>query len=683
MSFISSAPVRRLAALLPVAALVLLQGCGGSGRATANQNVTASTAISVTASGTTILQPGGTVTLTATVGTDPNNQGVTWTLSGVGTLSDVTTTKVTYTAPAAGTVVGSVGVVITATGVHDTTQAASGTVRVQGTPVLQSNTFFPGNVSTAYGAAVSVLGGLAPFTYEISSTTPLPPGLALCTTSCASLAYTTITGTPTTVGSYPFTVKVTDSNSATSTVDLTLVINAATACLVNGQFAHLETGFTSGRLFVAAGSFGVVTAGTVTGHQDEGAATVVDEPVTGTCTTRSSNNGTLTITGTKRSPTYNYALTIGLDKARTQLMNGGDISSSTGQMLKQDATAFNATALAGDWAFGVLGSYAPAGTTAGQRVGVAGRLTVDVAGAVTAGRLDANTSPLTTAASFIGTMSPPDITTGRGTLTFTGGAGYKFVYYVVNANKLFLVRTDNTGGAPQLAGTMTRQALPYSGASLSAQGIFSLWGAYGSDTPHATLALGRVSGATATDLYTGTLQVDIDVADRSTTTLGKTYTGAPYAVDMLGDGRATLSYTDSAAAAHSYVIYLDGQDDGYVVETTGTHGTAGLLEAQMAGPYSYTLPGLFVSGTQYPQDAGPLTLAPHLGISAGSFADSTGNNYVSGAVAFDVAGGRGVGTLTVAGSQGYVTSYVVNAGAVRMMRLGYLLRAPTIEFVGD
>lgn len=680
MSFISSAPVRRLAALLPVAALALLQGCGGTGRAATTPNVTASQQISVTASGTTVLQPGGTVTLTASVVTDPSSQGVTWALTGVGTLSDVTSTKVTYTAPAAGTVSGAVSVLITATGVHDTTQTASGTIRINGSPVLQASTFFPGNVGTAYGAAVSVLGGLAPFTYEVSSSTPLPPGLSLCTTNCKSVGYTTVTGTPTTVGTYPFTIKVTDANSATSTVDLSLTINAATACLVNGQFAHLETGFTGGRMFVAAASYNVVSTGTVSGHQDQGAATVVDESVTGTCTTRTSNNGIITITGSGRSPQYNYALTIGLDKARTQLMNGGDSSSSTGQMLKQDPTAFNAAALAGDWAFGTIGSYAPVGKVTGKRIGVAGRLTVDAAGAVTAGRLDASSS--TGATSFIGTMGAPDAN-GRGTLSITGGASYKFIYYVVNANKLFIVQTDNTGGAPQLAGTMTRQALPYSGASLSSQGILSLWGAYGSDTPHASLALGRLSGATATDLYTGTLQVDMDVADRASATLAKTYKPAPYAVDVLGDGRATFSFTDSASAAHNYVLYLDGQDDGYVVETTGSNGTAGLLEAQMAGPYSYTLPGLFVSGTQYPQDPGPLTLAPHLAISGGSFSDSTGNNYVSGVVALDPVVGRAVGTFSVAGSSSYIIGYVVNGGAVRLLRLGYLLRAPTLEFVGD
>ena len=681
MSFNSSAPIWRLAALLPVAALTLLQGCGGSGRAQATPTVTASQAIAVTASGTTILQPAGTVTLTANVVTDPNKQGVTWALSGVGTLSNITSTKVTYTAPATGTVIGAVGVVITATGVHDTTQVATATVRVNGTPVLQSNTYFPGNVGTAYGAAVVVQGGQGPFTWAVSSGS-LPTGLALCTTNCVDLSYTTFTGTPTVEGTFPFQIKVTDANSVAATVDLTLTINAATACLANGQFAQLETGFASGRPFVAAGSYTVNSTGTVSGHQDQGAATVVDESVTGTCTTRTSNNGTLTIKGTKRSPVYNYALTIGLDKARTQLINGGDLSSSTGQMAKQDATAFNATALAGDWAFGALGSYAPSGLNAGQRVGVAGRLTVDVAGAVTAGRLDANTSTAATATSFIGTMSAPDAN-GRGTLTFTGGAAFKFVYYVVNANKLFLVQTDNTGGAPQLAGTMTRQALPYSGASLSAQGIFSLWGAYGNETPHASLALGRLSAATATDLYSGTLQVDVDVADRSSSRIGKTYTAAPYAVDALGDGRATFSYTDSTATLHSYVLYLDGQDDGYVIETTGTHGAAGLLEAQIAGPYSYTLPGLFVSGTQYPQDAGPMTLAPHLGISAGSIADSTGNNYVNGLLAYDPVGGRGVGYITVAGGQSYVTTYVVNAGAMRMLRLGYLLRAPALEFIGD
>jgi hypothetical protein len=186
-----------------------------------------------------------------------------------------------------------------------------------------------------------------------------------------------------------------------------------------------------------------------------------------------------------------------------------------------------------------------------------------------------------------------------------------------------------------------------------------------------------------TSATTGTLHVDMDVADRDTLTLAKSYTGAAYSVDVIGDGRATLSYTDSTSTVHNFVLYLDGQDNGYVVETTGTHGTFGLLEAQIAGPYNYTLPGLFVSGTQYPQDAGPLTLAPHLNISGGSIADSTGNNYINGLFAYDPVTGRAIGTLTVAGGQSYATAYVVNASTVRIMRLGYQLRASSIEFVGD
>ncbi|MFM2288489.1 MAG: hypothetical protein RL684_1632, partial [Pseudomonadota bacterium] len=208
LSFISSAPVRRLAALLPVAALILLQGCSSSGRAAANPTVTASAAISVTASGATDLQPGGTVTFTASVLTDPNSQGVTWSLTGPGALSSVSSTKATYTAPAAGVVIGSDSVVITVTGVHDTTQVASGTIRLEGTPVLQAATFFPGNVGTPFGAAISVLGGKSPFTYELvnGTTQILPPPLVLCTDKCISLPYTTITGTPNAVGTYPFTI---------------------------------------------------------------------------------------------------------------------------------------------------------------------------------------------------------------------------------------------------------------------------------------------------------------------------------------------------------------------------------------------------------------------------------------------------------------------------------------------
>jgi uncharacterized protein YjdB len=82
--------------------------------------------ISVTTSPTSAtVQAGGTQQFTATVSNDPSNKSVTWTISpatGSGTLSNMTSTSVTYAAPAS--VVSNLNVTITATSVSDPTKLA-------------------------------------------------------------------------------------------------------------------------------------------------------------------------------------------------------------------------------------------------------------------------------------------------------------------------------------------------------------------------------------------------------------------------------------------------------------------------------------------------------------------------------------------------------------------------------
>ncbi|MGA8407187.1 MAG: hypothetical protein WB680_08420, partial [Candidatus Acidiferrales bacterium] len=84
-------------ALLAVFCLAFISGCGGGG-----------TAITLEVTPTIVsLDEGQSLLFVATLGNDTQNLGVTWTLTGTGcagngcgTLSNVTTTSVTYTAPA-------------------------------------------------------------------------------------------------------------------------------------------------------------------------------------------------------------------------------------------------------------------------------------------------------------------------------------------------------------------------------------------------------------------------------------------------------------------------------------------------------------------------------------------------------------------------------------------------------
>jgi hypothetical protein len=667
LSFHDRAPLRRLlhgSCLLALA--LILSGCGGgSSRTIPTGTIGTTTGVALsTSTGTAQIQQGANFVVTATVTNDVNNAGVTWTLVGGGALTNVTTKTVTYTAPTG--ITGATTPLLTATSIHDTTKSATATLVVNGLPIIEPVTFFPGNVSIPYGAGVVLSGGLAPFTWTLSSGT-LPAGITLGTTSTTS--FVAISGTPTATGTYNFQVKAVDKNANAATVDLVLVINAAEACLLNGHYALLFTGFSSNTPTVGAAALTVTPTGTITGIQDyKTASATVGETVTGTCSTRTSNNGELKLVGALHSPNYDYATPISLQSGRIQLENGGDKDSGTGQFLVQDVSAFNQAALAGDYAFEALGA-----ATNGARMGVLGALTLNATGTVTAGRLDANSATPQTAAAVVGTLGVPDAN-GRATLQLTAGAQvYKFAAYVVDANKLFLVSVDDNT-APRLAGFMTRRSGSFDTTSLANPAVLTLWGA-GSGIPPAVLEMGRMSNV---NTAAGTADFSIDRAEHASGALAEAYTGAHYLVDA--DGRFTLTLTLAASTTtRHFVGYLDGVSNGYLLETGGNHGAAGLLEAQMAGPFNGTIPGLFIGGTQFAQDAGPMVLLPAVHFSGGSFSASQGSGYY----AMDAATGRGLGTISITGlGSAIFVVYQVAPDRVRTMRFGTISRSGTVEWYG-
>ncbi|HEX9474070.1 MAG TPA: Ig domain-containing protein [Steroidobacteraceae bacterium] len=665
-------PGRLVCAWFLTATAAMLSACAGGSRSPVTGPVGTTAGVTLSSSTNSAqLQQGTTLVLTATVTKDTNNAGVTWTLPGdpavVGVLSNITTATVTYTAPTG--ITGTTTPIVTATSIADTTQYASATLVVLGTPIIDPPVLFPGNVSSLYSAGVTVSGGLAPFTWSVTSSSgPLPPGITLGTSTIASTA---ISGTPTTEGSYPFQIKVTDTNNNSATVDLTLLIKPAAACLLTGHYALLYTGYANDKPAVGAASLTISTAGTLTGYQDFTAAdTPIAESVTGTCTTRTANNGTLTLTGTGASPIYDYAVTTSLASGRVQLINGGDTQSGTGLLLVQDATAFNLPALAGSYAFGSLGA-----ATDGSRMGLAGTLSIDAGGMVMAGRADSNGSGALNAAPLTGNLGSPDAN-GRGTLVLTSGStSFHFAYYIVTVNRLLIVSAESTATAPRLAGFLTRQSGTFDNSSLAGSGVLSLWGAGNSPvSPNAVLALGRLSNANAGG---GTIDLALDTASLATGTLNKSFTGATYAVDA--DGHAALSYTDSGVT-RSFVLYLDGPANGYVVEKGSSVGSAGLLEAQIAGPYVNTLPGLFVSGTQFGQDVAPMLLLPAVHVAAGALSAANATGFF----ALDAATGRGIGTFTASGSlPAVIALYVIGPNKIVSLRLGAINRSAVIDWLGS
>ncbi len=637
------APIGRGTSLCVWAASsIVLAACSGSPTSVPTGQIGTSGPVAInSATGATLVQQGTSLNFTATVTPDPNSAGVTWTLVGDGALINVTTKSVTYSAPTG--ITGTISPLLTATSIADTTHSSQTLLLVQGTPIIDPIILFPGNVASLYTTHVSVSGGLDPFVWSVSSGT-LPPGMALAASTNSLL---TISGTPTTVGTYNFQIKVVDHNNKVATVDLTMIVKAAVACLLEGQYASVYSGFVGGRVAVGGTAMNVSSTGTITGFHDfNPAGTTVSESFSGTCATRTANNGTVQLVGVANSPVFNYAMTTALLNGRVQLINGGSTQSGSGPLEKQTPTDFVLAKLAGTFAFGALGADA-----GGAPTGTVGAITVDATGRVTAGHADSNGAAPLTDASLTGTLTAPSTTTGRGTLTLiaAGSGGSRtmhFAYYIVTADRVFIVSTDSS---LPIAGFMTRQTGPFSNTSLSNPGVLSLWGAAGAFQPRTVLALGRLSSA---DPGSGTINLLLDTSDQATVTFGKTLNGGIYAV-RASDGRTTMTYT-AGNITRSFVLYLDGPASGYVVEPGSSVGSAGLLEAQSAGPYDVATAGLFVSGTQFPEDSSPIITLPAVYFTVGASTGSsngafTGGSSARGIYLLDANTGRGVGTLSISG----------------------------------
>ena len=191
-----------------------LVGCGGG---------SAPVGVTVAASATNV-DATDSVKLTATVANDKNGAGVTWSVSGGGTLSSQTTSSVTYTAPAPSS--SAVTATVTATSVADATKTAPTTLTVPAAPSVTTASLSAATVGTAYSATLAGSGGISPYAWTLSSGT-LPASMTLSSAGVLS-------GTPMAAdaGTINLTFKLTDSGTATAltaTKALSLTINPAPA----------------------------------------------------------------------------------------------------------------------------------------------------------------------------------------------------------------------------------------------------------------------------------------------------------------------------------------------------------------------------------------------------------------------------------------------------------------------
>ena len=681
--------IRSARALLWLGATLAMAACSNNSNRAITAQVGVDTGVALTTAGSvTSLLTGQTLGLGATVENASNAAGVSWSVTGVGTLTDLTPTTATFVAPT--TVTGSATALITATSIANPTQLASVALIVLGTPIIPSTTLFPGNVNVAYQAPVSAAGGAAPFTWEVLSGA-LPTGLAL-NGSTASATY--ISGTPTAAGTFTFTLQTTDTLSRVAQVALTMVVKPQTACVLAGRYSLQFTGFRggAGATHVAAISIDPAT-GIITGEQDykDPHRTTSNETLTsGTCVNRETNAGVLTLNAPSGQLVYNFVATppvssgVDPDSAELQLISSGSDSGS-GQLLRQDLSAAPTTPLTGNYAFGLLGVDATE-----THFGMAGRFTSSATGALSAGLVDANDTAPLVATALAGSVTAPDAN-GRGTLTLQAGSQTTtLAYYVINASKMFLIDIDPTPNSNtrtvRLGGQMSAQtgnvtATTFDNGAFATASILSLFGSQGALQPNTVMSLGRLSNASSS---AGTIDLTLDTSDQAIDIASEAFSAQSYSV--AASGRGTLAVADTSSA-RSFAFYLDGTANGYIVEHGSAAGSAGFLEAQFQGPYPSpppsgifppTLQNAFVSGTGYPQASGPITLNALLYLNY----DALSSNFINGSVAIDPTTGRGLGTITESGvGSNAVSLYIVSASRMEMLRFGTRAVNGTIEYI--
>lgn len=383
-----------------------------------------------------------------------------------------------------------------------------------------------------YSAALAANGGVPPLTWSITSGS-LPPGLVLTATTGQ------ISGTPTTQGTFGFTIQVTDSSllppnnqpqTATQALSITVgapsTLSIATTSLPQAESANLYS-----QKIIETGGIGpfnwTITKGILPTGMSLDASTGV---ISGVATAVSSNTFTTQVTDSENPPA----------------------SASATFTISIIASTNNNALLEGDYVF-VFSGYNPNGP-----VVLGGNLEADGSGDVE-GIIDSNNNdaPNTTQNNGPGPTQGNALTgtysmkpNGTGTMTVTVNAiAYTYVLALDGNGDAQLIEADSTSTSTRGTGILRKQPPPnFIASNFSGSYAFEL---AGTDS----------SGKRAT--YAGVFQADgvgtfnngnLDSNDAGT--LGTNVTGVSGTFLVAQNGRGNASFSIPGAAQLSFVFYM-------------------------------------------------------------------------------------------------------------------------------
>ena len=449
---------------------------------------------------------------------------------------------------------------------------------------------------------------------------------------------------------------------------------------LNGNYSFVFSGITGSSsgtsVFAAVGRFtadgsGNITNGELDTNGVDPGAVLTAQAFTGTYSIGGDNRGlmTLNIPGGAK---FAFAMTANGNAQFIEFdASGGTGTIGSGTIEKADASAYNAAAISGDYAFGGAGF-----DDSNNRAAIAGRFTSNGAGVLTNEAGDVNAYGTTSSMTFSSAnYSVSDTSTGRGTINFAfsiGGSPFNlnFVFYVVNAGEQFAMVSDPVSAStPLLNGIVLRQQSPaggFSNASLNGGTVIYMTG---------FTFCGNGSGR-ASDALAGLLTFDgkgaLNAAfDENCGGLSNSVSGLTGTYSVASNGRTSI------AVANGAVAYLVSPNQAFLFATDSSI-VSGLGEPQAATSFTNdalkgnyagvaTTPASFgvqVFSGEFTADGasptGNLTGTEDIGASSGP---------VSGAVfqaAYSVASSptNGRGTMTVSsGTGGNAIIYMISASA--------------------